>query len=100
MSRLIGCRQVGPDGYHLDSSDALGLRCYGTDLLPVVASGSIAGQSGVDLEMHPGTSFSGRGGGDQPANLVDRLGGHVDLGSNEWREVLVHAVQPRQYRSG
>jgi hypothetical protein len=98
MSRLIGRRQVGPDGYYLDRSGVLGLGCYGTDLLPVVAGGSVAGQSGVDLEMRSGTSFSRCSGSDQPANLVDRLRGHVDAGSHEWREVLVDAVQPRQHR--
>jgi hypothetical protein len=44
--------------------------------------------------MHPGASFSGSSRSRQPANLLNRLGRHVDIGRDQRSQILLRAIQP------
>ena len=44
---------------------------------------AVAGQPGVDLEVDPGPPLGRGRRGDQPGDLVDRLGGDVDVGGDQ-----------------
>src|SRR4029453_8696425 len=99
MAGLVGCRKVRPDAYHLETASVLGLGRRLTDVLPVVAGSTVAGESGFDLEVDPGASLSGGRGSSQPANLLNRLGRHVDIGRHQWSQVLLYPIHPGQDRA-
>ena len=65
---------------------------------PVSRGGSVAGQAGVDLEVHPGPALRRRRRRGQPGDLVERLSRHVDLGRDQRGQVLLDPVEPGQHR--